>query len=66
LGKPLIPPMNRAMKAHGKSSVTTKTITSTAPAKSTNKGSMTANGGYAKKMAGVGSKPDMAFRDGKY
>lgn len=66
MNKPLIPPMNRPMKPAGKSSLTTKPITSTAAPKAMNAGSVTANGGYGGKPKGVGTKVGTAFRDMKF
>lgn len=56
-------PMNRKMQAYG--AKTSMPPTSTAPP-AKGSGPMTATGGMDGKMAGIGSKPTKAFRDGKY
>lgn len=55
-------PMNRKMQAYG--TKTSMPVTSTP--KPTNANPMSAKGGVSGTMAGLGSKPGKAFRDGKY
>lgn len=62
MAKPTAAPMNRKMQAYGAKTMMPATSTT----KPTNAIPMTAKGDVSGSVAGVGSKPSKAFRDGKY